>query len=631
MDDENSKIEKDEVGTLERLRRRLYGSKEVFEEITPRLRSRTAPIPTHWGQMIQKHTPTWFRIPSSQQFLIGSVAFFVIAIIASSMFLLFGNRLISTEQVDIRIEAPTTIAGGDTVTFIVTITNKNPTTLENARMTIDFPDGTFKSDATTPFSRYIEELGDIESGGKVERTIEAVMYGDEATVVTLPVNLQYESEGSTSIFVKKKEHAITIGSSPVNVTVQNVPEIASGQEMAIVVSVRSNAPSDLAGVALEAEYPFGFIPTRTTPTSDAKDFFLLGDLKKGEEKTITIFGTMSGQDSDERVFRFIAGTIEENRPNVLGLTFISKESKIRIIQPFLSVDLLINRGTGDTIVVSPFENVLGFLSWENTLKTTIVDAELAVTLRGAAINPSTISSRDGFFDSNRNTIFFTRERLPSLARILPGEKGNGTFEYSLVPLDALGTMNNPQMTLIINIKGRTDEAGETEVTSTLTRTVKVATDLGLNVRAVRTIGNIENSGPMPPEVGKETTYTILMNASNVINSVADARVFMSLPSYVTFTGITYPNNGSITYNETTREVSWLIGEMESNGAPKEAQFQVSLTPSISQEGSSPDLAISPRIIGFDRFVQQEVASNADDVSTYIWTDPDFENLQGDVK
>jgi hypothetical protein len=172
--------------TLERLRRRLYGSKEVFEEIKPRLRNEAAPVPTHWNQMVSKHAPAWLKIPSSQQFLFGSIVFFIIAIIVSIVFLVFGNRLISTEQVEIRIDAPTTIAGGDTVTFTLTIINKNPTTLTDARVAIDFPDGTFKSDSITPFNRYIEDLGDIESGAKVERTIEAVLYGDEATVVTFP-------------------------------------------------------------------------------------------------------------------------------------------------------------------------------------------------------------------------------------------------------------------------------------------------------------------------------------------------------------------------------------------------------------------------------------------------------------
>ena len=631
MKEEEHKIEKDEIGTLERLRRRLYGSKEVFEEIEPRLRNKAAPIPTHWNQMIEKHTPTWFRIPSSQQFLIGSIVFFVIAVIASFVFLVFGNRFISTEQVDIRIEAPTTIAGGDTVTFIVTITNKNPTTLENARMTIDFPDGTFKSDSITPFNRYIEELGDIESGGKVERTIEAVMYGDESTLVTLPVNLQYGSEGSTSVFVKKKEHSLTIGSSPVNVTVQTVPEIASGQEMAIVVSVRSNVPGDLTNVALEAEYPFGFIPTRTEPSYDKDDFFYIGDLKKGEEKTVTIHGTMSGQDADERIFRFIAGTVDAARPQVISLSFITKEAKIRIIQPFLTVDLLVNRADGDTVVVKPHESVQGYLSWENTLTSPITDAQIAVTLRGEAINPSTIASRDGFFDSNRNIIFFNKEKLDSLEKILPTDKGNSTFDFSLVPLDALGRMNNPSITLSIDISGRTQDNRQTQVSSTLTKTIKVATDLALSVRSVRTIGNIENSGPTPPEVGKETTYTILMSATNSINTVADARVTMVLPSYVRYTGIVYPSSSAISYNETTREVSWLVGEMPANGQAKEAQFQIAITPSLSQVGETPDIALAPKIVGFDRFVQQEVSAEADEVSIFTWTDPNFENGQENVK
>jgi hypothetical protein len=103
-----------------------------------------------------------------------------------------------------------------------------------------------------------------------------------------------------------------------------------------------------------------------------------------------------------------------------------------------------------------------------------------------------------------------------------------------------------------------------------------------------------------------------------------------LPSYVTFTGNVQPADGSVTYNASTREVTWVVGDMPAGTTGRTAAFQVSLLPSASQQGTSPVLVFPQTISGFDRFVEAQVSSVASDVTTKTQTDPGYNSSFGTV-
>ena len=147
---------------------------------------------------------------------------------------------------------------------------------------------------------------------------------------------------------------------------------------------------------------------------------------------------------------------------------------------------------------------------------------------------------------------------------------------------------------------------------------------------VRTVGPFENSGPWPPIPSQETTYTIRLQSSNTVNSVADAVATMSLPSYVRFTGFTNPADNSISYNNDTRQVSWQIGAL-SPSSSKVAAFQVAFLPSTTQRGTSPALVSEARVSGFDRYAQQAVQNTAPLINIQISNDPAYQNQYGSVE
>lgn len=624
--------ESDNLSPLERLRKGLYASGGGSKTVAPHLREEHH-VQQASGWTPDAPPPLKKRISPSAYFLIGAVAFFALASILALLFLFFGTRSVSTDRVDLVVKGPTSIASGDAVPLVVTIDNRNPAPITDTTLTIEYPEGTHSAEGDgEALVRYTDTVGDVQPGERATRTARAIISGRANQVVTIPVTFEYRTNGSNAVFVKKEEYTFTITSSPVSLSVSTLSESASGQPLTIAIAVRANGIDPVDNVAVLAEYPFGFAPSSTEPSPANGNLFLLGTLAPGDTKTITIRGVLTGQQDDERVFHFSAGTPRSGDMGSLAVTYTAQEATVAITRPFLGVSLALNRDTADTVIARAGTAVAGQLSWVNTLATPVTDAEIRVKISGEALDPSRVSSANGFYRSSDTTVVYNRDTASGLGALQPGDTGIGSFTAPMKTGAAMNALRNPTMTFVISVSGkRLSESGVPEtVTSSVTKTVKVSTDLTLTSRAVRTIGSFTNTGPWPPVADQPTTYTILWSAANTVNSVGGARVTTTLPSYVTFTGAVSPADGSVVYNASTREVSWSIGDMPAGTTARNASFQVSLLPSASQQGTSPVLVYPQTITGTDRFVQKQVTGSASDLTTKTTTDPAYNPGLGNV-
>ena len=259
------------------------------------------------------------------------------------------------------------------------------------------------------------------------------------------------------------------------------------------------------------------------------------------------------------------------------------------------------------------------------------DAQVSVKISGDGLDPDSVRPGSGYYRSSDQTILFSRDTLPGLATLAPGAEGSGSFAFSPKAGSALAGAKSPSITLSVSVAGR--RVGETGVpeslASTVVRTVKVGTQIGFTAKALRTAGGFSNTGPWPPVAGTESTYTIQWSLANTANAVAGAKVTATLPSNVRFTGVSTPADGSVSYNATTRTVSWAPGDVAA-GASLTAAFQVALLPSASERGTSPVLIANQAFSGTDRFTKQTVAGTASDLTTEVRNDPNDQPNLGKV-
>ncbi|MBA3789226.1 hypothetical protein H0X32_02425 [Patescibacteria group bacterium] len=627
----------DEVSSLEKLRERLYtpNTNTNFQEPTLS-RAPTPPATSSWRPP-PPPPPRPRRKPMSRVvlFLFGALAFFILAGLASFLFLYLGTRSVSNDNITITaVPNPTSIASGSVVQLVITIKNHNPTALINTDISLDFPDGTRTAeDVTQPLVRYADTLGAIPAGGTVTRTISAVLFGSVNQTVTVPVTFQYRTTGSNALFTKEQKLTLTITSAPLTITANTVSTVASGQSFAFSVAVRSNASTVLNNIGVVATYPPGFTASHTSDGPANTQFFPIGTLQPGEEKDFVIQGALSGSNNDQRVFQFTVGTAKDDGSATLAVAYASQQTQVAISKPFLAVSLSVNNSNANPVIVSADQPITSAVSWTNSLSSAITNGKVSIKFSGNALDPTSVTTANGYYDSTNTTLLFDGQSELSLQSLNPGDNGNGSFGFSTKSGTALMALRNPTIQLTVSVAGQHSGIGNSEtILNTLTQTIQIATDLKLISTVVHTIGPFPNSGPWPPKANTPTTYTILWNITNTVNSVGGASVSAILPSYVTFTGKINPSDSSVTYDDTSRTVTWKVGDVQPGtvSKPLQAAFQVSILPSVSQVGTAPILIGNQTLTGTDRFTGTQVGTISPALSTQTPTDPAYQIQFGNV-
>jgi hypothetical protein len=613
--------EQDDLGSLERAREALYSPNAQ----APARSGLSAPadhdLPHEWTEATTPSIlqPGKHQVRLAAFFFGGAVLFFVFALLVAGYFFYFGNNSVSTDKVTIDIQGPTTIAGGDTVPLSLTITNKNPTAINNATIEVDFPDGTRSAtNVLTPYQRYVENIGTLASGAGVTRSVKAVLFGGTGESLTLPVSVSYGTNSSNAIFEKKTVYTLAVSSTPLSISVDSLGETVSGAPITFTMSVRSNATVPLSNVVVQVSSPFGFSATSASiPLTNGE--FTLGTLAPGAVKQITLTGTLTGQNNEQRVFHFTVGTAKSAKDQTLAVSYMTQDATVGIAAPFITAALSVNGDSSNSIVVGPGSTENAVLSYTNTLTTPVTNASVTISISGSGIDYNSIRAANGFYNSADHTIIYSKDTDPSLSSLAPGASGIGTFTFMTVPAG----VSSPTITFSISASGtRVGESNVPEKVSTsATKTVRVATAIGFSSIASHSSDPFSMVGPIPPKANQQTGYVVIWNISNKGSTIAGGAVTATLPSYVTYTGKN-SGTGSFSYDTTSRTVTWNVGDIAQN-TTAQGIFEVMLTPSTSQQGGAVPLTSAVAFSGFDRFAGANVTASAVAATTETVQDPGY--------
>jgi len=135
-------------------------------------------------------------------------------------------------------------------------------------------------------------------------------------------------------------------------------------------------------------------------------------------------------------------------------------------------------------------------------------------------------------------------------------------------------------------------------------------------------------------VGEETTYTITLGLANSTNALKSARLTADIPSYLRWLGNFSPLDERLIYSQTDSKVVWDIGAIAvtpiDGALSREVSFQIALTPSLSQVGTSPVLLKNINFSATDAVTGTPIKLQVNSLDIKISTDPGFVYTQGEV-
>jgi hypothetical protein len=613
--------QKDELSALGKARERLYASREAAPEaLEPLSDARKGATPHTWQAAL---SPRSFGAPHHTsfaiKFFIAALFFFVAAVGISILLFSTGTNAVSADNVEVVVSGPTTITGGDTVPLSIAITNKNPATISDVTLEVDFPEGTRSAkDVTLAYPRSTEALGELASGGSIERSVSAVLFGGEGAEPKIQIAVSFKTERSNAVLVKRVSYPIAISTAPLSLSVTTVSETVSGKPFTIRVTARSNATQAIEGVVLRAQYPAGF-QLQNSSLSPVGTSFIVGRLQPGASKELTLTGILTAENNEERVFHFTIGTAKSANDPTLAVAYMTQQTGLTISAPFLATSFMVNGSSAVTPAVAPGSLVSVRVTWANALAIPLGNASVEVTLSGAALDPASVDVQRGFYRSADKTVIFSGDTDSSLASLSPGATGFAIFTFRTFA----NAPRNSAVTLAVSINGeRVGQSGVPErVTTTSEKVIRLTSSVAFSAAALYASGPLSNTGPVPPRVDTPTTYTVRWNVVNSGNDLADASVSAVLPAYVDFTGVFQPT-GDFTYDGASRTVRWRAGDV-SGGTTRTGSFQVRVTPSITQRGSTPTLTSQPELSAFDRYAQVQLTARGEVVTTATPEDPGY--------
>lgn len=622
-----------ERGGVDGLKRKLYSRKEGMghSEVRSGLSREESEVPKQWEGALPPRAPRPMLMQDATQhmafatkFLMGAIVFFIVAVGGAALFFFTGGNYVSPDNIDLQIVAPALSDGGTVANFQFIIQNRNTAELKNVDLIIDYPDGT--RDPKKPESLLTHErisIGVLTPGRQVKLTSSAILYGSEGATQPVRATLEYGIVGSNAVFTKESEATITIGSSPISVRVDAPQEAIAGEPFAFKVTVQSNATEPVEGVLIKAQYPFGFSVRSAAPKAEAgSTLWRLGTMAPGATQVINISGVLDGQDGDERVFRFAAGTNKDETAGGLSITFLSVPAALTVHRPFITGTISVDGKTGQKVSAAAGKILQGTVTWQNNLSDTLHDVQIKLRLDGVALNKTSIDAGSGFYSSGDSTITWTSAQDPTLAIVSPGATGVLHFSFMSYEPGAGGVVyTNPTIGLSLSVAAMRPGQGlvPEQVSSAANMEVTLASIAHVSAQALHFTGPFTNTGPMPPRADTPTTYTIQWTAKNSSNALAAASVTAVLPSYVTF--VSAGQSSGVVYDAGSRTVRWNIGELKAgvgySTSALSTSFQVSLTPSASQVGTAPALTGTARLVGTDRFAQTDVSATAEAPTTRL--------------
>jgi hypothetical protein len=398
-----------------------------------------------------------------------------------------------------------------------------------------------------------------------------------------------------------------------------VGEITSGQPLSFNITVSSNANTDIENVLVTADYPFGFSFSQSTllPTT-GNNVWYFEKLAPQESKTFTVRGSLVGQNNEERVFHWNVGLSDINNKNDFRVKFTTIPKSISLIRPFLAMDFSVDGEFGVDLVRQGDRQMAGRLTFTNNTGGVISDPEIILKLDGEVLDDPSVKLETGFFNSADNTITWNKITSKDFTEIPVGQSTTFSFDFKSKPLATRqAVFKNPELLLSASITGK--RTGERNVPENIkvdsVKRIKFQSDVNLSAITSYAGEPFQNTGPFPPKVEQDTTYTvtlILTNSSNLINR---GKVRAVLPPYVKWNNTFSPSNERVTYIPSSRTIEWDLGDVKEHvgfiDPARTLAIQLTFTPSSSQIGQSPALMITPTFTGFDSFTQTDINRSAE--------------------
>lgn len=495
--------------------------------------------------------------------LIGATVVFLIALTIAIYIWTNDSNAIEKDKIITEVTNPTEIISGQLGEIDILVQNLNEVPLTNATLIARFGDNVFSETGQTT-DRI--DVGFVAAGQNKRIRLPFISIGVVGDEREVQYELEYSPVDSANKLAIEFNNSLVIDRSPLSVRSQFPFEITIGetQSFSLQLATTDNISLDVLDVLIEL--PIGVridIPEFGNTSQEAGEY-RFSTRTPTPSDPVTINGSIVVDDSSKVLARLDVMVSDENLP------LASDEAEIEIVTPPVLITanndtgLVLNREHGFRFKVTN--------TTDSVIRNLVIDADISNNL-----NQVNVSS--GRYNSVQNRITYSPETQSRFNELDPGDSVDLSFRAT--PISGSQVIFDVKAVGIVPNTG-----GIRRELAVQTIDYDIKSPLSIQAFATYRRSNSVNTGPLPPQAGFATTYTI-----NLISNVQDSRIKpiaieARLPNNVTaqngFGGDITVNNKLIRWSEP--------GNNESR------TFQISLVPDEGQVGTRANLLENIRFI-----------------------------------
>lgn len=534
----------------------------------------------------------------------------------------FGSPSFSESGVKLEIEGPAQALVGDEVVYKLKYSNTTKLDLNNITLKFTYPDdsvvlknGEVVKELSETFS-----LDKLSPGQSEEKEFRAFLVGDRGNIKTAKAKISYHAGELRTAFEKNISSSTTIIGLPIPLTLSAPPNSVPGQMVNYVLDYRNESSNDIYDLMFNLDYPDGFSVQKLNPSvNSGNNVWIIPVLKRGSGGRISISGILNGKEGETKI---ISLTLKRK----IGDQYINyerAETSSTIANPLLGTEISIN-GSSDYSAF-PGDDLNYEINYSNNSNYNLIGMNLTVKLEGEMYDISGLDTKGGYYDSSNGTILWNASTVPDFSNLAPNKRGQVSFRVKLknsIPSGSTGSKNLfVRASVRLSTPNVPSSVGGDEIFADSNLVTKISAQPTLRQIVYYNDPAFGSSGSLPPEVGKETSFTVHWQIINPGNDMNGVKVSGVLP-----TGVNWKNVISVglgqpepTFNKNTSEVIWNLGVLPQGigitGSKYEASFQVIIKPSLNQKGGPILLVKDSKLSGTDSFTKQNIIVSVGDVST----------------
>ena len=546
------------------------------------------------------------------------IIFLILIVIALLViFLIYRGSMFSKEILRLEILGPDIVKVGDEIQYTVQYKNNGNFVLEKAKLVFVLPDNSLTEDGRTLF---VKNLNDIYPGSQEAVTFKARLLGKDGDLETAKASLSYVPKNITATYESNTTFITKIDASPITFGFDLPTKAEQGKALAYTINYFSNVDYPLENLSVKIDPTPGFDFVSSDPTSLDNSEWKLQTLNKAQGGRINVNGKVSAGTNQSLNFSASLGVWQN------GSFIVVKQAnvEVQVIQPLLFISQQVNGA--DSYVASPGETLNYQIFFRNIGTTPFDDLFMVVKLDSPALDMSTIqASGGGQVQANNNMIIWDHSQVIQLRRLDAQQEGEVDFSVK-VKSDWIPSATDASSAVI------NDEVNISQIIQKFI--IKVNSGLVISQTGLYEDSDLSDSGPIPPIVGKQTTYTIKWEVKNYFGDAKDVKVKAILPQNVNLTGQLSPQKEvpNFSFDSTSREIVWSPGDVLAGtgvtGDSKDLYFQILLVPSVSQKGAFAPLIGPVHISGENQFTNTTIVAQAPGVDTSL--PGDFSNSGGGI-